>query len=168
MYYDNPAKRWGNALPLGNGRLGAMVYGETDMERITLNDDSLWYGLAMDRNNPAYRQKLPEIRRLILDGKMHEAEELIAQYMAGVPYSQRPYTFLGQLSMALNQKMPFAMGGRSESPKPEKYRMDLDLMTGILEIDHKLEGVSYHREMFISNPAGVLCIRLTSCLLYTS
>lgn len=87
---------------------------------------------------------------------MHEAEELIAQYMAGVPYSQRPYTFLGQLSMALNQKMPFAMGGRSESPKPEKYRMDLDLMTGILEIDHKLEGVSYHREMFISNPAGVL------------
>ena len=162
MYYDNPAKRWGNALPLGNGRLGAMVYGETDMERITLNDDSLWYGLAMDRNNPAYRQKLPEIRRLILDGKMHEAEELIAQYMAGVPYSQRPYTFLGQLSMALNQKMPFAMGGRSESPKPEKYRMDLDLMTGILEIDHKLEGVSYHREMFISNPAGVLCIRLTS------
>ena len=87
MYYDNPAKRWGNALPLGNGRLGAMVYGETDMERITLNDDSLWYGLAMDRNNPAYRQKLPEIRRLILDGKMHEAEELIAQYMAGVPYS---------------------------------------------------------------------------------
>ena len=69
MYYDNPAKRWGNALPLGNGRLGAMVYGETDMERITLNDDSLWYGLAMDRNNPAYRQKLPEIRRLILDGK---------------------------------------------------------------------------------------------------
>ena len=117
MYYDNPAKRWGNALPLGNGRLGAMVYGETDMERITLNDDSLWYGLAMDRNNPAYRQKLPEIRRLILDGKMHEAEELIAQYMAGVPYSQRPYTFLGQLSMALNQKMPFAMGGRSESPK---------------------------------------------------
>ena len=95
MYYDNPAKRWGNALPLGNGRLGAMVYGETDMERITLNDDSLWYGLAMDRNNPAYRQKLPEIRRLILDGKMHEAEELIAQYMAGVPYSQRPYTFLG-------------------------------------------------------------------------
>lgn len=162
MYYNNPAKRWGDALPLGNGRLGAMVYGETDMERITLNDDSLWYGLAMDRNNPAYRQKLPEIRRLILDGKMHEAEELIAQYMAGVPYSQRPYTFLGQLSMALNQKMPFAMGGRSESPKPEKYRMDLDLMTGILEIDHKLEGVSYHREMFISNPAGVLCIRLTS------
>ena len=46
MYYDNPAKRWGNALPLGNGRLGAMVCGETDMERITLNDDSLWYGLA--------------------------------------------------------------------------------------------------------------------------
>lgn len=162
MYYDSPAKVWGDALPLGNGRLGAMVYGETDMERIPLNDDSLWYGLAMDRNNPAYREKLPEIRRLILEGRMHDAEELIAQYMAGVPSSQRHYTFIGQLNMALNQKMPFAMGGKPKPPEPEEYRMDLDLMTGVLGVDHKLEGISYHREIFISNPGQVMCIRLTS------
>ena len=84
MYYESPAKMWKDALPLGNGRLGAMVYGETDMERIPLNDDSLWYGLAMDRNNPAFKEKLPEIRRLMLEGKMYEAEEMISQYMAGV------------------------------------------------------------------------------------
>lgn len=71
------------------------------MERIPLNDDSLWHGLAMDCNNPMYKKKLPEIHRLILEGKMHDAEELIAQYMAGVPYSQRLYTFIGQLNMAL-------------------------------------------------------------------
>ncbi len=162
MHYDSPARRWGEALPLGNGRLGAMVYGETDLERIPLNDDSLWYGLAMDRNNPSYKEKLPEIRRLIFEGKMHQAEELIAQYMAGVPASQRHYTFLGQLIMALNQQMPFAMGGRPESPRPDDYSMDLDLMTGILQVDHRMGEVSYHREMFISNPDQVLCIRLTS------
>lgn len=162
MHYDSPAKVWTDALPLGNGRLGAMVYGEIDMERIPLNDDSLWYGMAMDRNNPAYKEKLPEIRRLILEGKMHEAEELIAQYMAGVPYSQRHYTFIGQLNMALNQKMPFAMGGRPESPKPEAYHMGLDLMTGVLTVEHKLYNISYHREMFISNPGRVMCIRLAS------
>lgn len=164
MYYDSPAKVWEDALPLGNGRLGAMIYGETDMERIPLNDDSLWHGLAMDRNNPAYKEKLPEIRRLVLEGKMHDAEEMIAQYMAGVPCSQRHYTFIGQLNMALNQKMPFAMGGRLQPPKPEAYRMDLNLMTGVLTVDHKLENVFYHREMFISNPGQVMCIRLTSDL----
>ncbi len=162
MLYNSPALKWGDALPLGNGRMGAMIYGETDMERITLNDDSLWYGTAMDRNNPAYREKLPEIRKLIFEGKLHEAEEMIAQFMAGVPYSQRPYSFLGQLNMALNQHMPFAMGGREASKGPEEYEMDLDLMTGILKVDHKMDGVSYHREMFISNPAGVMCIRLSS------
>lgn len=162
MLYRSPAAKWGDALPLGNGRLGAMIYGETNMERIPLNDDSLWYGPAMDRNNPAYREKLPEIRKLIFAGKMQEAEELIAQFMAGVPYSQRPYSFLGQLNMALNQKMPFAMGGREAQEPPEAYEMDLDLMTGILTVDHKTDQVSYHREMFISNPAHVLCIRLTA------
>jgi len=162
MLYYSPAAKWGDALPIGNGRLGAMVYGETDIEHIALNDDSLWNGLAMDRNNPSYREKLPEIRKLIFDGKMHEAEELIAQYMAGVPYSQRPYSFIGQLNMALNQDMPFAMGGREASKKAEKYEMDLDLMTGILKVEHKMDGISYRREMFISNQAQVLCIRLTA------
>lgn len=162
MYYNSPAKVWGDALPLGNGRLGAMVYGETDMERIPLNDDSLWHGLAMDRNNPAYKEKLPEIRKLILEGKMHDAEEMIAQYMAGVPYSQRHYTFIGQLNMALNQNMPFVMGGKPQPPKPDSYHMNLDLMTGILTIDHKLENVSYQREMFVNNPSQVMCIRLIS------
>ena len=63
LYYKNQANSWFDALPLGNGRLGAMVYGHTNVERIQLNDDSLWYGTFIDRNNPSLKEKLPEIRR---------------------------------------------------------------------------------------------------------
>ena len=162
MRYDSPAQVWTDALPLGNGRLGAMVYGRTDMERIPLNDDSLWYGKAADRNNPALREKLPEIRRLVLAGRIPEAEELIMQYMVGVPSSQRRYTPLGELDMALNQKLPFIMGGREAPKPPEQYDLSLDLMTGVLHLRHVQEGVAYDREMFISEPAQVMCIRLTA------
>ena len=162
MRYDTPAKVWTDALPLGNGRLGAMVYGRTDIERIPLNDDSLWYGRAADRNNPALREKLPEIRRLMFEGKIPEAEELIMQYMVGVPSSQRRYTPLGELDIALNQKLPFIMGGREAPKPPENYALSLDLMTGILKLHHEQDGVSYDREMFVSEPAQVLCIRLTA------
>lgn len=66
LRYSNQADRWFDALPLGNGRLGAMVYGHTSIERVQLNDDSLWYGSFADRNNPSLKEKLPEIRSLIL------------------------------------------------------------------------------------------------------
>ena len=162
MRYTSPAKIWTDALPLGNGFLGAMVYGNPDLERIPLNDDSLWYGNAADRNNPALREKLPEIRRLMFEGKIPEAEELIMQYMVGVPSSQRRYTPLGELDIALNQHLPFVMGGRSALSVPEDYSLSLDLETGIAKVCHVRGGVRYTREMFVSYPAEVLCIRLTA------
>ncbi|MFY9436534.1 MAG: glycoside hydrolase N-terminal domain-containing protein, partial [Limnochordia bacterium] len=76
LRYNTPADAWRDAIPLGNGRLGAMVYGHTDIERIQLNDDSLWYGTFIDRNNEALKNKLPEIRRLVLAGDIYNAEEL--------------------------------------------------------------------------------------------
>ena len=102
LRYNSPADAWRDAMPLGNGRLGAMVYGHTDIERIQLNDDSLWYGTFIDRNNSSLRDKLPEIRRLILAGDIYHAEELIMQYMAGTPGTMRHYTLLGELNIALN------------------------------------------------------------------
>lgn len=162
LRYDSPAPIWNDALPIGNGSLGAMVYGRTDIERIQLNDDSLWYGTFMDRNNPALKEHLPEIRALVLEGNIRLAEERIMQYMVGAPSSMRHYTNLGEINMALNQHLPFAMGGREDGPVPEDYRLDLDLMTGLLTVAHSLEGVRYHREMFVSHPAQALCIRLTS------
>ncbi len=85
MKYKSASDTWRESLPLGNGRLGAMVYGHTAIDRIQLNDDSLWYGTYHERNNPAFKEKLPEIRRLILEGDIQKAEELIMQYMAGAP-----------------------------------------------------------------------------------
>jgi alpha-L-fucosidase 2 len=162
LQYSNPADVWHDAQPLGNGRLGAMVYGHTGLERIQLNDDSMWYGTFMDRNNPSLREKLPEIRRLVLSGDIYHAEELILQYMAGTPGCMRHYTMLGELDIALNQHLPFAIGWLPNSKGTEDYSSDLDLMTGILNINHTQAGVRYHREMFISHPAQVMCIRIVS------
>lgn len=110
LRYNTPADAWHDAMPLGNGRLGAMLYGYAGIERIQLNDDSLWYGSFCDRNNASLKEKLPEIRRLVLSGDISLAEELIPQYMAGSPAAMRHYTTLRELDIALNRHMPFAMG----------------------------------------------------------
>lgn len=160
MLYDKPAERWNDAVPLGNGRLGAMVYGNTGTERIQLNEDSLWYGEFIDRNNQAALQKLPEIRQKVLEGKVKEAEDLIAGYMVGAPVSMRHYEPLGELDIALNRHTPFINGWITDNDGAEDYRAQLDLMTGIHTITHKQDGVRYEREMFISYPAQVLCVRI--------
>ena len=162
LRYNNPADKWWDALPLGNGRLGAMVYGHTAIERIQLNDDSLWYGEFIDRNNPSLKEKLPEIRRLILSGDIYHAEELIMQYMAGTPSCMRHYTLLGELDIALNQHLPFTAGWMLNSSDAAEYFSDLDLMEGILNINHTQDGIRYNREMFVSHPDQVMCIRYTS------
>jgi len=162
LCYRNPADAWNDALPLGNGRLGAMVYGHTGRERIQLNDDSLWYGTFHDRNNPSLKEKLPEIRRLVLDGDIHHAEELIMQNMVGTPAAMRHYSTLGELDIALNQHLPFTMGWVPDSNGTESCSSDLDLMTGVLNIDHTQDGVRFHREVFVSHRAQAMCIRFNS------
>ncbi len=162
LRYNKAADTWCDAMPLGNGRLGAMVYGHTAIDRIQINDDSLWYGQFIDRNNQSLKDKLPEIRKLVLSGDIYHAEELIMQYMAGTPACMRHYTLLGEIDIALNRHLPFTMGWMPNSAGAENYSSDLDLMTGILNISHTQEGVSYSREMFISHPAQVMCIRLKS------
>ena len=162
LRYHTPANNWHDAMPLGNGSLGAMVYGHTGVERIALNDDSLWYGTLMDRNNPSLKDKLPEIRRLVLNGDMYHAEELILQYMAGTPGCMRHYAPLGTLNLALNRHLPFALGSLPDSSGAQEYVSDLDLMTGMLNIEHTQDGVHYQRDVFISHPAKVMCIKLSS------
>ncbi|HSK68217.1 MAG TPA: glycoside hydrolase family 95 protein, partial [Candidatus Limnocylindria bacterium] len=144
----------------GNGRLGAMVYGHTGVERIQLNDDSLWSGGPMERDNPALKDKLPEIRRLVFGGDMYHAEEMLLQYMAGTPSGMRHYSPLGTLDLALNRHLPFSFGWLPDSGGCETYQRELDLSTGVLRVAHTQDGVAYEREMFISHPAGVLCLRL--------
>ena len=85
LWYRQSAGIWEEALPLGNGRLGAMVYGGADREHIQVNEESMWYGGPVDRNNPDMREQLPVIRKLIFEGRIAEAEKLIKLAMSGCP-----------------------------------------------------------------------------------
>jgi alpha-L-fucosidase 2 len=162
LIYSKPADAWHDALPLGNGRLGAMVYGHTGIERIQLNDDSLWYGTFYNRNNPSLQEALPRIRDCILRGDIYHAEEYLMQNAVGAPAGMRHYSTLGELDIALNRHLPFTMGWLPDSSDAADYQCDLDLISGVLNIDHTQAGVRYHREMFVSHPAQVLCCRYTS------
>jgi len=161
LMYDKPAEVWNDAIPLGNGRLGAMVYGQTGIDRIQLNEDSLWYGKFIDRNNRATKGKIKEIQKYVLEGKIQEAEDLIVQYMIGAPMTMRHYEPLGELDIALNQHTPFVLGWTPHSAGVKNYHSELDMMTGINKVTHTdINGVTYTKETFISYPADVLCVRI--------
>ena len=76
LWYQKPAQNWNEALPIGNGRIGGMVFGGIRSEQIQVNEESVWYGGQMQRNNPSTKEKLPQIQALIKEGKIHQAERL--------------------------------------------------------------------------------------------
>ncbi len=152
LLFLEPAACWEEALPIGNGRLGAMVYGRPEHERLQLNEDSIWYGGPRDRNNPDARTNLPEIRRLIFEGKLKEAEKLATVALSGLPESQRHYLPLGNLLLTFT--LP---GGAMES-----YERVLDMDNGCVTIVFKQGGVTFKRELYASYPEQVIVMRLTA------
>src|SRR6188474_2597512 len=100
LWYETPARVWTEALPIGNGRLGAMVFGGTASERLQLNEDTLYAGGPYNPNNPDALAALPEARRLIFDGRYREANDLVARTMMGRPIKQMPYEPVGDLTLA--------------------------------------------------------------------
>ena len=162
MVFETPAEKWNDAFPMGNGRLGAMVYGHVCIERMQLNDDSLWYGGFIDRNNYATREQLDAVRRHVLEGRLREAEDLISRYFVGAPNTMRHYETLGELDIALNQSAPFQMGWLPNSYGAEAYRAELDMMRGVVTVTHTQKGVTYRRETFCSYDHQVICVRLTA------
>lgn len=162
MHYKKAADIWNDALPMGNGRLGAMVYGHTGIDRIQLNEDTLFYGKFIDRNNRATLKKLPEIRQLIFDGKIAQAEDLMNQYMIGAPMTMRHYESLGELDVAIGQHTPFKMGWLPNSDGAEDYDCQLDMMTGVHTLSFRMDGVRYVRQMFVSYPDQVLAVRISA------
>ncbi|WP_204798910.1 glycoside hydrolase family 95 protein [Paenibacillus sacheonensis] len=152
LWYKQPAKDWNEALPLGNGRLGAMVFGDANNERLQLNEDSLWYGGPRDRNNRDALPNLPKIRELILAGKVRKAEELACMALTGIPETQRHYVPLGDLQLR------FASSGSD----PSAYSRELDLESGVMTVSYRRDGVRFTREMFASYPDQVIVVRLTA------
>ncbi|MDB5084155.1 MAG: hypothetical protein JWN30_1041 [Bacilli bacterium] len=152
LWYNQPAKNWNEALPIGNGRLGAMIFGHTHGEKIQLNEDSVWYGGPIDRNNPDAFEHLTEIRRLIFAGEIKQAEELSLLTLSGTPESQRPYQTLGDLVLDFN----------TDEGEVEHYSRELDLQTGIIRVSFQIGSTIYKRECFSSAVDQAVVIRLTS------
>jgi len=152
LWYKQPAAAWNEALPIGNGRLGAMIFGKTDREKIQLNEDSVWYGGPRDRNNEDALPLLPEVRRLILAGRLKEAEELAAMSMAGLPEAQRHYLPLGDLLLFFD----------GHDGPDEDYRRELDLENGISRVFYRIGGREYERELFASYPDQAIVIRVST------
>jgi alpha-L-fucosidase 2 len=150
LWYERPANRWVEALPIGNGRLGAMVFGGTASERLQLNEDTLYAGGPYDSNNHEALQALPEARRLIFEGRYKEANDLIEAKMMAHPLKQMPYEPVGDL----NLEVP----GHSEV---RDYRRELDLETAIAKVSYNFDGVHFTREVFASPVEQVIVVRVT-------
>ena len=147
LWYRRPAMQWIEALPVGNGRLGAMVFGGIEQERLQLNEETVWGGFRRDVNNPAARKALGEVRRLLFEGRNEEATKLAGQAMMGIPQRIKSYQTLGDLRLEAYYPMPV-----------EDYRRELDLDTGIVTVRYRAGNLTYTREVFASAPDNVLVV----------
>lgn len=152
LWYKKPAASWDEALPIGNGRLGGMVFGKIKKEQIQLNEDSVWYGEPIDRNNPDALKNLPKIRRLLAEGRIREAEKLAAMALSGVPESQRPYQTMGDLF--LNFEI--------DESKAENYVRELDLDNAVVNVRFRADGVNYKRQFFSSYQDQIMVIHISA------
>ena len=151
LWYRVPARQWVDALPLGNGPFGAMVWGGTARERLQLNVDTLFAGSPYDANPPAPQPALDEVRRLIFAGRYKDAEVLAQSDLMSQPIRQMPYQAVGDLWMDLD-----GLGAI------QNYQRELDLETATTTTRFRAGDVSYVRETFISPVDHCLVLRLTA------
>jgi len=149
LWYTSPASKWTDALPLGNGRLGAMVFGGTTQEELQLNEDTLWSGGPNTPSNPEALANLAAVRALIFEGRFAEAERLADAHLMGRPYLQSSYQPAGRLLFDFPQAM-----------RAQNYDRRLDLASAIASTRYEVDGVAYHRECFVSAADGVLAMRI--------
>ena len=144
-------QEWVRALPVGNGRLGAMVFGGVIHERLQLNEDTLWAGRPYDPVNPEARAALPEVRRLLADGRHSEAARLASEKVMATPLAQMPYQTVGDLALTFPQVSSV-----------DAYRRHLDLATATAHVTYTAGGITFDREVFASAPDQVIVVRLTA------
>jgi alpha-L-fucosidase 2 len=152
LWYREAASDFDHALPIGNGRIGGMVYGHVSHDLIGLNEDSVWSGGPRNRNNPNSLEGLPKIRELLRQERISEAEELAFQTMQGVTPNCRHYMPLGDLKLDIPH----------EEEQVSNYRRSLDLTTAIASLSYQYEGILYTREAFVSCPDNVMVIRFSA------
>ena len=154
LWYRHPAREWVEALPFGNGRLGGMVFGGIERERVQLNDDTIWSGAPYDPANPQAPAALRQARELIFAGKRTEAEEVLTQHALGRPSRMVQYQTLGSVML------DFAVNDADRAVTA--YRRSLDLDSAVATTTFVRDGVTYTREVFSSAPDQVVVIRLSA------
>ncbi len=150
LWYDRPATKWEEALPIGNGHLGAMVFGGTVNERIQFNEHTVWTGKPHSYAHVGAAKFLPEVRKLLFEGKQKEAEELAMKEFMSVPLKQMAYQPCGDLLI--------------ETPvqNTENHRRWLDLDSATATTEWTADGTAFRRETFASHPANLIVTRITA------
>lgn len=149
LWYDKWAEDWNEALPVGNGRIGGMVYGNPYYDRISLNEDSIWSGGYRKRNNMSALKNLQKVRDLLFEEKISQAEEIVHDAFCGTPINQRHYMPLGDL--IIDQR------GLGDI---EKFERSLDLETAVASVNFTTNGINYCREVVASYPDNVMAINI--------
>ncbi len=150
LWYTQPASEWVEALPVGNGRLGAMIYGGPEKEELQLNEETVWAGEPGNNINPEVGKAIPRIRQLLFEGKYQEAQQLADTEVRSLNDGM-PYQPVGSLFI----EFP------GHSGYTDYYR-DLDIANALASVSYKVDGVEYKREVFASFPGQVIILRLTA------
>lgn len=150
LWYDKPATVWEEALPVGNGRIGGMVYGDPYREQIQFNEESLWTGEPNDYKHNGASEYLDTIRQLLFDGKQREADQIAMKNVMSVPLRQQAYQPFGDLIIEM-----------SDLGEVENYSRELDISEAIARVKFNSQGYQYHREIWVSYPDQVMLVRLT-------
>jgi len=151
LWYKQPSKQWEDALPVGNGKLAAMIFGGVDTEHIQFNEETLWTGEPRSYAHKGASQYLEPIRTLLNEGKQKEAENLATREFMGDPVRQMAYQAFGDIYLDFPDHDKFS-----------NYRRELDLSEGISRVNYESNGVSFSRETFASYPSNAIFINLKS------
>ena len=151
LWYNQPAKQWVEALPIGNGRLGAMIYGDPYKEKIQLNEITVWGGQPNRNDNPDAKAALPEVRKLIFEGKYKEAQDLVNQKFISKISNGMPYQTVGDLNLLFPGHQNYS-----------DYYRELDIEKAVETSRYEVEGVNYQSKVFSSFPDQVIIVRITA------
>ena len=150
LWYKQQAKTWVEALPLGNGRLGAMVFGGVREERLAMNEDTFWAGYPMDKNAPDAHKYLPKVQQLVREGDLAQAQQMAEQHLEG-KYS---VSYLPLCDVHIRHHLP--------DGEPQQYVRDLNMRHGLAGTKFTLNGVQHERRVFVSYPDQAMVVQLTA------